>query len=388
MSSPSPLRAVLMAVLALFVASCGLKIPDPRPYLQDCDTLPSPPQLTQGKSQIFFISSALRDCREGTLKLTGFRQLPETYGVAQYDTMPVGDGLLKADNYLQRNPKMWFTALKMRAHQAAAGGKLTVFIHGYNNSFDEALDMAASIAEAEAQNVPVVLIHWPSRASAASYTLDEASVEWAQHSIDEVLAQFTNIAEDVTVIAHSMGTRAAIRGVIALDRIDHAKPAHIRRIVLASGDVDRAQVLRSGGSADWILRDGYDRSLMIYASYRDKAIYLSRRAHGYDRLGSTNCEYDVSFTRRVDGKLGNCHLAPKRPGLNLVSTSSIEPVGSFEHRDFIESCHVKENLKAFLRDQSPRPFEKDTSPNGDLIVGSQIDMQADNPRKLCLSEAD
>ena len=127
--------------------------------------------------------------------------------------------------------------------------------------------MAARIGELAGENVPLVLLHWPSRANPLSYAVDEATVSWAQGPLDEVLAELSTRAEDITVVAHSMGARAAIRAVLSLDGYRRARPDRVRRIVLASADEDRDRVLRPGGSVDLMLR--HKRQILIYSSYRD-----------------------------------------------------------------------------------------------------------------------
>ena len=370
------MRALIAAAALLVLGACGLKIPDPVPYLADCatsDFVPAP----DGESQFFFLSSALPDCRTGTLVMAPYRHPTLTYGSGHYGWEGPREPLPAV--LAQHDKQQWLAAIAQQVAAPAAKGRLLVYIHGYNTTFDEAHEMAARISELAGKEVPVVVVHWPSRAGVLSYSVDEATVSWAQGAIDDTLAELTIRAEDITIVSHSMGARAAIRAVVALDGFRGARPDRVRRIVLASADEDRDRVLRKGGSIDELLR--YRRDVLVYASYRDTPLDLSRIAHGYARLGSTDCKYDILFARRVLGKFGNCHRAAPRAGLAMVSTSLINAKDRFDHNDFIEDCRTRADFAAFLHDQPPPPFRRDIG-DGDL-AGSEIAPDAPDPDGLC-----
>jgi esterase/lipase superfamily enzyme len=370
-------RAMLAAAALLLLGACGLPIPDPVPYVAGCSTsdfVAAP----EGESQFFFLSSALPDCRTGTLALAPFRHPTLTYGSGLYGWEAPREPFPPV--LVQHEREQWLAAIAQAAASPKAKGRLLVFVHGYNTSFEEAHEMAARISELAGGDVPLVVLHWPSRAGALSYSVDEATISWAQGPLDEALAELSARAEDITIVAHSMGARAAIRSVVALDGFRGARPDRVRRMVLASADEDRDRVLRKGGSADELLR--YQRQLLVYASYRDAPLDLSRIAHGYARLGSTDCKYDVLFARRVLGKLGNCHRAAPREGLAMVSTSLINAKDRFDHNDFIEDCRTRADFAAFLRGEPPPPFRRDIG-DGDL-AGYEIAPDGPDPDGLCV----
>ena len=370
------MRGILAAAALLLLTGCGLNIPDPVPYLAGCATRDFT-GAPEGEAQFFFLTSALPDCRTGTLEMAPFRHPVLTYGSGLYGwdapRKPMPPVLM------QHKEGQWLTAIGDAVARPKAKGRLLVFIHGYNTTFEEAHEMAAQIRELAGADVPLVLFHWPTRASALSYPIDEATIAWAQSPLDAALAQLTTRAEDITIVAHSMGARAAIRSVEALDGYRSARPDRVRRIVLASADEDRDRVLRKGGSIDLLLR--YKRQVLVYASYRDTPLDLSRRAHGYARLGSTDCKYDILFARRVLGKLGNCHRAAPREGLAMVSTSLINPADHYDHNDFIEDCRTRADFAAFLRDAPAPSFRRDIG-DGDL-TGYEIAPDVPDPEGLC-----
>lgn len=369
-------RAIILATVLVVLTACGLKIPDPAPYLAGCSTTAFVP-AAEGDAQFFVLSSALPDCRTSTLALAPFRHPVMTYGSGVYHWATANKPLPPV--LAQHTRDQWFAAIEQQVAKPKAGGRLLIFIHGYNTTFDETHEMAARVGALAGDDVPLVLLHWPSRASVLSYSIDEATIAWAQGPLDDALAELTARADDITIVAHSMGARAAIRSVIALDGHRGARPDRVRRIVLASADEDRDRVLRKGGSIDLLLR--YKRDILIYSSYRDTALDLSRRAHGYARLGSTDCKYDILFSRRVLGKLGNCHRAAPRDGLALVSTSLIDPADQYQHNDFIEDCRTRADFAAFLRGEPPPPFRRDIGDDG--LAGFEIAPDLPDPDGLC-----
>jgi esterase/lipase superfamily enzyme len=373
-------RAILAAAAVALLPGCALNIPDPVPYVAGCGTRDFTP-APDSEAQFFFLSSALPDCRTGTLKLAPFRHPVLTYGSGLYAWEAPREPMPPV--LIQHDKEQWLAAIEQQVASPAAKGRLLVFIHGYNTTFDEAHEMAARIGELAGDDVPLVLFHWPSREAALSYPIDEATLSWAQGPLDEALAELTARADDVTIVAHSMGARAAIRSVVALDGFRQARPDRLRRIVLASADEDRDRVLRKGGSADLMLR--FQRQILIYASYRDTPLDLSRRAHGYARLGSTDCKYDILFARRVLGKLGNWHRTAPREGLAMVSTSLINAEDRYDHNDFIEDCRTRADFAAFLRGDPPPPFRRDIG--DDDLAGYEIAPDAPDPDGLCADDA-
>jgi len=385
------LKSGLAIAGAILLSGCGLEIPNASQFLASCDQH-RPSVSDRERASVYFISSALPRCRDGRAEITGFRNLPEQVGRAHYD--PDSEDVLEIEPAIEFTPsKEWIETVRRDAR--AANDKLVVFIHGYNNTFVDAFRRGADIERLyqppwpqRAENIrPVVMIHWPSRASIVSYTFDSASIAWAQDAIDQRLALLTTLADDITLIAHSMGTRAAIRSVLALDRIaevyvpgkDQKEPVNpdaIKRIVLASGDVDRDAVMRPGGSLDLMMNpaprsseqsSSPRRKILIYSSYRDTPIQASRRVHAYARLGTTSCRYDIFQPHRTLGTRGNCHLSAERPGLTVVSTSTVNVPDRLNHADFLDDCSTRAHFRAWLLNlETKRYAEPITHANGEL----------------------
>ena len=92
-----------------------------------------------------------------------------------------------------------------------------VFIHGFNNRFEDSLYRFAQIAHDTGTDSAPILVTWPSRGSALAYGYDRESTNYTRDALEKVfqyLARDPQIKE-VSILAHSMGnwvTLEALRG--------------------------------------------------------------------------------------------------------------------------------------------------------------------------------
>lgn len=357
----------LVAVCAL-LAACGLRIPDPAPYLERCGAFerPAPDGTVTG---VFFMTSRLPDCRHDRLKFPGERFPELHYGISDPSSDP-RKGWDRPDSILL-TPRDWKTALERQLATGNNRGRVLVYVHGYFNDFDDALQRGAILRGLYGGKVPTVVLSWPSRNRVQSYTYDAATIDWSQDHLDALLEQLAEMSDDVTLVSHSMGARAVLRAVERLDLVDPAKGRKVRRIVLASPDVDRDQMLREGGAIARLLAKREERKILIYVSKRDLALWASLDLHGYARLGSPGCRYDIVYARRT---LANCHLAAPNERLAVVDTSAAnaELGRVIRHNDFVKSCAVRADLRAFFRGQPPPHWRQPVTRPGEDLLGYRI----------------
>ncbi|MEO9484696.1 MAG: alpha/beta hydrolase [Ekhidna sp.] len=173
-----------------------------------------------------------------------------------------------------------------------------IFVHGYNNSFEEAARRTAQIAWDIPFKGLTGFFSWPSASKAAGYFKDiesaDASIPSFEYFISELMTN-TN-AEQVHIIAHSMGNRIMTVGLNNLNsnakmRKEIAKK--IRQIVLAAPDID--QLVFKNTILPKFKNIGKRRTL--YASENDKALWLSEQIRNQPRLG------DAGKDLFVDGDL-------------------------------------------------------------------------------------
>lgn len=147
-------------------------------------------------------------------------------------------------------------------------------IHGYNNSFLEALQAAARIAGGADYKGRVYMFSWPSVRSSLRYLQDVDNAEEAEGSLQAFLSAILrdNNIRTLDIVAHSMGSQQLMRvmGSIRsiLDGRRHEEgPLRLGQVVFAAPDVSagvfntkiltwaklaqRVTIYTSGG--DWVL---------------------------------------------------------------------------------------------------------------------------------------
>jgi esterase/lipase superfamily enzyme len=166
------------------------------------------------------------------------------------------------------------------ADEEPADGLL--FIHGYNTSFDEAIWRTAQLAHDLNFPGQAFCFSWASVAKLRGYPDDEATIDWSTANLQDFLS--TLCAElglkKLHVIAHSMGNRAFLA---VLEKWQQQQEgARISQIVLAAPDIDADRFRQISA-----VFNQFDQ-VTLYSSKRDRAIWLSRAAHGKPRAGDSD----------------------------------------------------------------------------------------------------
>lgn len=189
-------------------------------------------------------------------------------------------------NILTQDRDAYFAGLK-KIIQDSKKKSAFIYIHGYNNTFEDAARRTAQMAyDLEFSGAPV-FYSWPSQGTLKGYMADENTIQWAENHLKGFLNDFAerSAAERIFLIAHSMGNRALVRAFIALM---NEKP-HLRlrfsELILTAPDID-ADVFKND-IAPWAASQQSAR-VTLYASATDKALEASEKFHdGYPRAGDT-----------------------------------------------------------------------------------------------------
>ena len=118
--------------------------------------------------------------------------------------------------------------------------RVLVFVHGFNNKFDDAVFRFAQIIhDADAAVVPV-LFTWPSRGSVFAYGYDRESTNLSRDGLEQVLNMLARdpAVSEVTILAHSMGNWLTLEALRQMAIRDRHVPAKIRNVMLAAPGVD------------------------------------------------------------------------------------------------------------------------------------------------------
>ena len=176
------------------------------------------------------------------------------------------------------------------ANAAEFKGHALVFIHGFNNSFDDALMRAAQIAQGLKFDGPVIVYSWPSRGVVRdprdyNYDKDEATraIDLVRSFLEMVAAE--SGASKINVVAHSMGNFVLLNVLREVAKIraagGHTTDLKLHEVVLAAPDIDRAQF-------EALIENIIElaNGFTLYASGSDRALQLSQSlAGGRQRIG-------------------------------------------------------------------------------------------------------
>ncbi len=217
--------------------------------------------------------------------------------------------------------------------------RVILFVHGYNNGMDVALQRAADFGLSF--GAPVIAYCWPSNEKTLHYIKDECNAEWSLLHFRRFLADLENAVGDQTkimIVGHSMGNRLLMWALNARAELNQAKNVSTPKfcdLVLTSPDIDSgtfnnyAANVCSSATESWIL-----------ISAKDKALGLSRRVHGRARLGTSTVDnVDVDWRR-----------PPEIPGLKTVEFTAMDKgfIGHSIQTDLIKKLALKgvENKEA------------------------------------------
>ncbi len=167
---------------------------------------------------------------------------------------------------------------------------MLVFIHGFNNTFDEAVRKAAQLAgdlemvDCDGRSRGVAIAYsWPAQGAVLSYLADEENAEWTQQRLVPFLQTLARVCQqehaELHLVAHSMGSRVLVR---SLADIANSGPSHpIGHVILLAPDMAKSLF-------DQYLQRALPlvQHLTIYVSAKDRALSLSRILHGgHERVG-------------------------------------------------------------------------------------------------------
>lgn len=218
------------------------------------------------------------------------------------------------------------------SRQPEGARDVVVFVHGFNNTFAEALYRLAQIRHDFGIEAPVVNYSWPSLGNPLGYVHDRDSTLVAREGLQSLLAQLARSPADrLVLIAHSMGAFLSMEALRELAVGGQRELlARISPVILIAPDVDvdvfRAQAERIGQ---------LPQPFLIFASARDRALMLSARLSGQPaRLGSLETlddleEFEITVidTTAVLGGDGFGHLTAVTSPAAIAVLSNI---GSYQ----------------------------------------------------------
>jgi esterase/lipase superfamily enzyme len=170
--------------------------------------------------------------------------------------------------------------------------KAFVFVHGFNNNFQESLFRLAQLqADAQIDGIPI-LFAWPSQGEVAAYEMDKESAIYSRGYLMALLTMLSSSPEvaDILLLGHSMG------GMLTVDALRQLRSdgknqviARLGRVVLAAPDIN-AQTFRAQVQAIGPLKP----PLLVLVSKNDGALRFSSILDGgITRAGAINVDNPV-----------------------------------------------------------------------------------------------
>lgn len=236
------------------------------------------------------------------------------------------------------------------ATKQARPAKVLIFVHGFNNRFDDAVYRFAQIVhDSKAPGIPV-LFTWPSRGQLKlrAYTYDRESANYSRDALEELIDTLDHNprVSEINILAHSMGNWVALEAL----RSRYIRPGpgvdKLKNVMLVAPDVDvdvfRTQIRRMGTKRP---------RFALFVSQDDQALALSKAIWGGSpRLGEVNPEQDPYRSELAQDQI------------EVFDLTSLRKAGDDAHdRAFSDVTSVVGMIKQRLRDGQQMSDSQSTS---------------------------
>ncbi|WP_353646094.1 alpha/beta hydrolase [Mesorhizobium sp. WSM2239] len=229
---------------------------------------------------------------------------------------------LRAEEVSRDTAENW---LKMSVSQNSDRSVL-VFIHGFNNRFEDSVYRFAQIVHDSGTRSVPVLVTWPSRGSLLAYGYDRESTNYTRNALESLFQYLARDAgvKEVSVLAHSMGNWLALESLRQMAIRNGRFPPKFKNVMLAAPDVDvdvfRSQIADMGAPRP---------QFTLFVSRDDRALAVSRRVWGdVTRLGSIDPEQEPYRTELAANNI------------SVIDLTKIKAGDDLHHSKFAESPEI------------------------------------------------
>ena len=204
--------------------------------------------------------------------------------------------------------------------------QVLVFVHGFNNKFEDAVYRFAQIVHDSRTEAVPVLFTWPSKGAVLAYGYDRESTNYSRTQLETLLRSLTSNPQvgEVSVLAHSLGNYLVLESLRQMAIRDGKVNPKIRNVLLAAPDVD-IDVARTQISDMGPIKPQFS----LFVSRDDKALALSKDLFGSKaRLGSVN----------VNAEPYRSQLAEER--INVFDLTDLQAQDTLGHNKFATSPDI------------------------------------------------
>lgn len=254
----------------------------------------------------------------------GSRQVGDVQWPKQVPGNPATDFVtLKADIIDRPQAIATFSRLVKKAPKR----QVLVFVHGFNNRFEDAVFRYAQFIHDSRADVAPVLFTWPSRGSVFAYGYDRESANYSRDALEDLLRWLSKNPQvgEVTVLAHSMGNWVTLEALRQMAIRDGRVAPKIRNVILAAPDVDfdvaREQIGTMGSQKP---------NFTLLVSANDRALAASQKVWGAPRLGEINSNIEPYKSELASDKI------------NVIDLTTFHSQDSLHHGTFAENPEIVE----------------------------------------------
>lgn len=230
---------------------------------------------------------------------------------------------MQLESLHQMNQKLFFTELS-NAIKLSDKKDAFIFVHGYNNSIEDAALRAAQLSYDLGFKGATIMYSWSSRSKAALYAADEDAVSWTIPLFKSFLSKVVTEtkASNINIIAHSMGNRIITTTLKELQTENST--IKFNQVILAAPDIDLEVFKRD--IAPKIVKSA--NQVTLYVSKKDNALLLSKEIHANERLGKRLVVIN---------------------GIDTIDATELEVDDYFKHAYFVEARSVIEDIGQLIK---------------------------------------
>lgn len=340
------LKSFVAITVALLVAGCAGNTHD----LLNKTTVTVPASDIAATHEIFVATTRQKATKDPRQVFDGDRSLTTSY--ARVDvTVPkvhqVGN-IERTNGSANSNPAKDFTAKDVTYYEGAPqfakavgadiamrGDRALVFVHGFNNGFDDGIYRLTQIAHDTKYPGTPVLFSWASSAKTTGYIYDKDSSTAARDDLEATLRMLAKTkVKSIDIIAHSMGTWLTMEALrqlaIAGDRDLGGKLGYV---ILASPDIDvdvfKKQMMRYGkpDKPFAVLLSGDDRALKISSLISGDKPRVGDYGNAADLASYGVSVVDLTKTKGGEGGLNHAKFADNPFLVQLLGDRLRTPAG-------------------------------------------------------------
>ncbi len=352
-------RSIFIAILALLMVGCAGR--NPEELLGSAIVTASVNDIA-GSHAIFIATTRKRSNdpskvfdgeRSATLNFARVNvTVPNVHKTGQIERRSRGKSDDPSKYFMASEAVGYDTAPKfqaaLNADIAARGGRVMVFVHGYNTSFDSAVYRLTQIVHDSGYPGTPVLFSWASGGSTTSYVYDKESASAARDQLEVTLRMLAQTgARRIDIVAHSMGTWVTMETLRQLAITgDRDLSGKLGDVVLASPDIDvdvfKSQMRRYGKP---------DKPFILLLSDDDRALKLSGLLAGSrPRVGDYRDAADLADY-----------------GVTVVDLTSTKGADTFNHTKFADNPALVKQLGQRLRTDDGFASDRDVTDRINLL---------------------